>query len=95
MLDDRRLVRISKYLSKHLRHQPDRLSLRLAAGGWVAVDELLDACARNQFPISRAELDYRPRTCAAGDGCYNARREGLFRSMTMMSAGCSACRVVV
>jgi putative RNA 2'-phosphotransferase len=57
MLDERRLVRISKYLSKHLRHQPERLGLRLAPGGWVAVDELLDACARNQFPISRAELE--------------------------------------
>lgn len=52
-----RLVTISKYLSKHLRHQPDKIGINLAAGGWVNVDELLDACANNQFPITRQELD--------------------------------------
>jgi putative RNA 2'-phosphotransferase len=52
-----RLVKISKYLSKHLRHQPERLGLELAPAGWVAVDALLDACARHHFPVSRAELD--------------------------------------
>ena len=56
-MDDRRLIRISKYLSKHLRHQPERLGLRLEPGGWVAVDDLLRACASHHFPISRAELD--------------------------------------
>ena len=60
-----RLVKISKYLSKHLRHAPEQLGLQLAPGGWVQVDELLMACAglaspqgnRAQFPISRAELE--------------------------------------
>jgi len=52
-----RLVKISKYLSKHLRHQPERLGLKLAPGGWVKVDELLTACAKHSFPISRAELN--------------------------------------
>ena len=57
MINDQRLVRLSKYLSKHLRHQPQRLGLVLLPGGWVAVDDLLAACARNQMPISRAQLD--------------------------------------
>ena len=52
-----RLVKVSKYLSKHLRHQPERLGLTLGAGGWVAVDQLLTACAQHQFPISREELE--------------------------------------
>jgi putative RNA 2'-phosphotransferase len=56
-MDDARLVKVSKYLSKHLRHQPERLGLSLAPGGWVRVDELLLACTRNRFPISRDELD--------------------------------------
>jgi putative RNA 2'-phosphotransferase len=51
-----RLVKISKYLSKHLRHQPERLSLILSPGGWVAVDALLAACAAYNFPITREEL---------------------------------------
>ena len=55
-MDDRRLVRTSKYLSKHLRHQPERLGLRLEPGGWVDVDALLAACARHGMAIERAEL---------------------------------------
>ncbi len=56
-MNDIRLVKVSKYLSKHLRHQPERLGLTLAPGGWVPVDELLSACANHQFPLTRAELD--------------------------------------
>ncbi|MCC5638262.1 RNA 2'-phosphotransferase [Nostoc sp. CHAB 5844] len=51
-----RLVKISKFLSKYLRHQPESLGITLAPGGWVAVDELLAACAKNKFPITRQEL---------------------------------------
>lgn len=56
-MDNSRLVKISKYLSKHLRHQPERIGIQLAPGGWVSVDELLAACAKNQFSISREELN--------------------------------------
>jgi putative RNA 2'-phosphotransferase len=56
-LDDARLVRTSKFLSKHLRHQPARLGLTLAPGGWVDVEALLVACAAHGMPITRAELD--------------------------------------
>jgi putative RNA 2'-phosphotransferase len=56
-MDDARLVTISKYLSKHLRHKPERLGLTLAEGGWVPVDDLLTACAKHQFAVTRAELD--------------------------------------
>ena len=54
-MENERLVKISKYLSKHLRHQPERLGLTLAAGGWVAVDRLLAGRAAHNFPITRAE----------------------------------------
>ncbi|PLZ99370.1 RNA 2'-phosphotransferase [Fischerella thermalis CCMEE 5268] len=56
-MNNSRLIKISKYLSKHLRHQPERIGLKLAPGGWVNVDELLAACKNNQFPITRAELN--------------------------------------
>ncbi len=59
-----RYVRISKYLSKHLRHQPERLGLELSPGGWVSVDQLLAAVAANGFAISRAELDQVVATSA-------------------------------
>jgi putative RNA 2'-phosphotransferase len=51
-----RYVRISKYLSQHLRHQPERLGLELLPGGWVEVAKLLAAAAKNGFEISLAEL---------------------------------------
>ncbi|MBV9850659.1 MAG: RNA 2'-phosphotransferase [Armatimonadetes bacterium] len=56
-MDEMRLVKISKYLSKHLRHQPERIGLALAPGGWVGVDDLLAACAAHGMRLSRAELD--------------------------------------
>lgn len=56
-MDNNRIVKISKYLSYHLRHHPDAIGLELAAGGWVAVDDLLAAAKQHQFPISREELD--------------------------------------
>jgi putative RNA 2'-phosphotransferase len=56
-MDDARVVKISKYLSKRLRHQPERLGLTLRPGGWVPVADLLAACARHNVPLSRAELD--------------------------------------
>ncbi len=49
-MDDKPLVHISKYLSKHLRHQPERLGLALAPGGWVTVDDLLAACSPTKAP---------------------------------------------
>ncbi|HLM01197.1 MAG TPA: RNA 2'-phosphotransferase [Pyrinomonadaceae bacterium] len=55
-MDEKRLVKVSKYLSKHLRHQPERLGLSLETGGWVSVEDLLQACARLNFPLSLDEL---------------------------------------
>ncbi|OLF13882.1 RNA 2'-phosphotransferase [Actinophytocola xinjiangensis] len=57
-MDERRMIRISKYLAKHLRHQPERLGLVLDTGGWVDVDVLLAACAANGFALTRAELEH-------------------------------------
>lgn len=55
-MDTTRRVKISKYLSKHLRHTPERLGITLAPGGWVEVETLLNACAAARFSITRAEL---------------------------------------
>ncbi|MGP9019748.1 RNA 2'-phosphotransferase [Streptomyces sp. BR1] len=56
--DDRRTVKVSKYLSKHLRHRPERIGIALDPQGWVDIDTLLRAAAAHHFPISRAELDH-------------------------------------
>ncbi|MGW1223819.1 RNA 2'-phosphotransferase [Streptomyces sp. NPDC001515] len=57
-MDERRTVKVSKYLSKHLRHQPERIGITLDAHGWVAIDDLLKALARHRVPLTRAELDH-------------------------------------
>lgn len=51
------MVRISKYLAKHLRHQPERIGLTLASDGGVPIEVLLAACQRHNFPLTRGELD--------------------------------------
>jgi putative RNA 2'-phosphotransferase len=56
-VDAQRLVKVSKYLSKHLRHQPQRLGITLDDAGWIDVSDLLAACARHNFPVTRAELN--------------------------------------
>ena len=53
---DNRLIRLSKYLAKRLRHAPHDLGLTLQPGGWVPVDYLLSAARRHGFPISYDDL---------------------------------------
>lgn len=51
-MNEKELIRISKRLSRHLRHDPAAIGLTLAPGGWVPVDTLLRALS-----ITRAQLD--------------------------------------
>jgi putative RNA 2'-phosphotransferase len=53
---DRRLVKVSKFLSLVLRHQPQKIGIKLDAAGWVSVSELLQACHAAGFPLSMDEL---------------------------------------
>lgn len=55
-MNNSRLVKISKHLSKYLRHRPESIGIQLAPGGWVPVSELLDACQKYNFPIQLNEL---------------------------------------
>jgi putative RNA 2'-phosphotransferase len=53
---EKRLIGVSKYLAKYLRHAPHQLGLRLQPGGWVPVDDLLAAAEKHGFPISYDDL---------------------------------------
>ncbi|MCX5558971.1 RNA 2'-phosphotransferase [Streptomyces sp. NBC_00038] len=57
-MDERRTVKVSKYLSKHLRHQPERIGLTLGEGGWVEIGTLIEAAAAHGFRFTREELDH-------------------------------------
>lgn len=52
----RREVKISKFLSLVLRHQPETVGLKLNDAGWVSVADLLAAADRQDLKFSRAEL---------------------------------------
>jgi putative RNA 2'-phosphotransferase len=51
-MNEKELIRISKRLARHLRHDPAALGLTLAPEGWAPVDTLLGALA-----ITREKLD--------------------------------------
>jgi putative RNA 2'-phosphotransferase len=61
-MDTRQLVKLSKFLSRHLRHAPEDLGLTLAEGGWVDVDALLAACQARGVDLDRAALEEVVRT---------------------------------
>jgi putative RNA 2'-phosphotransferase len=54
---DAKLVKISKFLSLVLRHQPELIGLELDPQGWADVAELLDRAARHGKPITREQLE--------------------------------------
>jgi putative RNA 2'-phosphotransferase len=51
-----RLVKTSKFLSLVLRHQPEKIGLKLDEAGWTPVDELLSRCRDHGVIITRDEL---------------------------------------
>ncbi len=55
-MEEKRRKKLSKYLSKLLRHDPARLGLVLEPGGWLNLGELLRAFERHGVRYSRAEI---------------------------------------
>ncbi|MEW2287958.1 RNA 2'-phosphotransferase [Streptomyces sp. NPDC047841] len=76
-MDERRTVKVSKYLSRHLRHQPERIGLTPDAAGWVEIGALIDAAATHGFPFTREELDH---VVAANDKRRFAVEDGRIRA---------------
>jgi putative RNA 2'-phosphotransferase len=56
-MDTKTATRLSKFLSKHLRHAPADIGLTLQEGGWVNVADLLVASAAHDHPLTRDELE--------------------------------------
>ncbi|MFJ7250247.1 RNA 2'-phosphotransferase [Kitasatospora sp. NPDC098652] len=57
-MDEKRLVRSSKMLSRILRHEPELVGITLDDSGWVRIDVLLGALAAKGRPLTRPELDH-------------------------------------
>jgi putative RNA 2'-phosphotransferase len=56
-MNEKEMIRISKRLALHLRHDPAAIGLTLAPGGWAEVGTLLDALRARGFAVTREELD--------------------------------------
>jgi putative RNA 2'-phosphotransferase len=52
----KQIVSTSKFLSLILRHEPQRVGLKLDSAGWVSVDELLEAVNRHGDSLTIEEL---------------------------------------
>lgn len=53
---NKRLTKISKFLSFILRHQPDSIGVKLDAEGWLDIDELVKNANANGKSITRSQL---------------------------------------
>ncbi|MGE4546129.1 MAG: RNA 2'-phosphotransferase [Pedobacter sp.] len=51
------MSKLSKYLSRILRHTPDQIGIRLDSQGWTDIDELLRASKLHGIPVSRDEVE--------------------------------------
>jgi putative RNA 2'-phosphotransferase len=61
-MDKSRTMRVSKYLSLVLRHEPAAAGVTLDAEGWVAVSDLLAGAAAHGMTVTRDELEEVVRT---------------------------------
>ncbi|MEO0917027.1 MAG: RNA 2'-phosphotransferase [Pseudomonadota bacterium] len=76
---DKRLVKISKYLAKVLRHNPERIGLVLDAQGWAKVDDIIrlssNMMTRSQIEEVVAQND-KKRYALSEDGQFIRANQG-------------------
>lgn len=57
-MTEKQTIKKSKFLSLVLRHEPERVGLKLGEAGWVGVDELLQAINRHGVMITLDQLKH-------------------------------------
>jgi len=55
-MEEQRRIKVSKFLSLVLRHQPEQIGIQLDAHGWVSIEELMHGFANEGRSITREEL---------------------------------------
>lgn len=55
-------AKVSKFLSFVLRHKPDSIGIRLDSGGWVEIDELVEASVAHGQILTRSLVEETVRT---------------------------------
>jgi len=51
-----RHIRVSKFLAKYLRHEPEALGLTLMPGGWVSLASVIEGARQQGFPVTPEEI---------------------------------------
>lgn len=57
-MTEKETIKMSKFLSLILRHEPERVGLGLDSAGWVGVDVLLKAVNQNGVPLTLDQLKH-------------------------------------
>lgn len=57
-MTEKKIIRTSKFLSLVLRHEPERVGLKLGEAGWVGVDVLLQAVNANGVALTLEQLQH-------------------------------------
>jgi putative RNA 2'-phosphotransferase len=57
-MNDKEIIRTSKFLSLILRHEPEKVGITLGEAGWVGVDELLRAVDQHGTPLTLEQLKH-------------------------------------
>lgn len=57
-MTEKQTIQTSKFLSLILRHEPERVGLKLGEAGWVSVDELLAAMKRHGKIVTLEQLKH-------------------------------------
>ncbi|ALG66503.1 RNA 2'-phosphotransferase [Beggiatoa leptomitoformis] len=55
-MNNKRKIFLSKFISKHLRHEPETLGLTLQVGGWVLVTDLINRALAMGVAFTHEEL---------------------------------------
>jgi putative RNA 2'-phosphotransferase len=67
-MEDERMIRLSKRMSKALRHRPERVGLALDPAGWVPVAELVNALGISEADVREVvERNDKKRFTIDGD----------------------------
>ena len=57
-MNDKEITRTSKFLRLILRHEPERVGLKLGEAGWVSAEELLQAVNRHGVSLTLDQLKH-------------------------------------
>ena len=81
-MEKKRLVKLSKFLSYILRHNPEMLDLQLDSAGWVKINALIEAINTRDESVTIdeikniVELNDKQRFSISGDGCFIRANQG-------------------